>query len=47
MSCESPIDIFDAPVSCEQPAKCEGAKVDMPDALVEFFEAAICANAGR
>jgi hypothetical protein len=46
VSLESTIDIFDAHVSCEQPAKCERAEVDIPDAIVDFFEADLFANAG-
>jgi hypothetical protein len=33
-------------VSFEQPAKFERAEVDIPDAIVDFFEADIFANAG-
>ena len=42
----STIDIFDAHVACEQPAKCERAEGDMPDAIVDFFAADIFAHAG-
>jgi hypothetical protein len=46
VSCASPIDIFEAHVSFEQPAACERSKGDMPDAIVDVLEADIFACAG-
>jgi hypothetical protein len=46
VSFQSTVDICDAPVSCEALAACEGAAVDMPDAIVDCLEADICPNAG-
>ena len=45
-SCESTIGNFDAQVSFEQPAACEQAAVDIPDAIVDIFAADIFASAG-
>jgi hypothetical protein len=46
VSCESTIGIFDAQVAFEQPAECERAEGDIPDAIVDVLEADIFANAG-
>jgi hypothetical protein len=32
-------------VSCEQPPECEGAEGDIPDAIIDFFEADIGSDA--
>jgi hypothetical protein len=45
VSYESTIGIFDAPVSCEQPAECERAAGDMPDAIGDVLEADIFSDA--
>ena len=45
MSFESTIDIFDAPVSCEQPTAFEWAEIDIPDALIDCLEADRCPGA--
>ena len=47
MSWESPLDICAAQVSCEQPATCERAAGDLPEAIVDCFAADIFAHAGR
>jgi hypothetical protein len=47
VSWESPIDICAAQVSCEQPATCERAAGDLPEAIVDVFAADIFAHAGR
>jgi hypothetical protein len=32
-------------MTCEQPTECERAAEDIPDAIIDFFEAAIRADA--
>ena len=44
-SCGSILGLCDAPVSFEQPAEVEWAAGDIPDAIIDFFEADICADA--
>jgi hypothetical protein len=44
-SCESPIGVFDAPVTCEQPPEFEGATVHIPDPIVKVVEADIFSDA--
>lgn len=46
MSCQSTIDIFNAPVPFEEPAEFEGSEGDMPNALVDLLEADIFPNTG-
>jgi hypothetical protein len=46
VSCESTLDLFDAPVSWALLAACERAAVDMPEAIVAVFETDIVAHAG-
>jgi hypothetical protein len=46
VSFQSTVDIFDAHVSFEEPAACEGSAGDIPDAIVDVLEADIGLNAG-
>ena len=45
VSSESTIGIFDAHVAFEEPAEFEGAEGDIPNAIVNFFEADLCSDA--
>jgi hypothetical protein len=45
VSCESTIGIFDAQMAFEPPPECERAAVDIPDAIIDVFEADICSDA--
>ena len=44
-SLQSPIRVFDAQVSLEQTAQLEGSEVNVPDSIVDLFEADVFANA--
>jgi hypothetical protein len=45
-SFESPVGLCDAPVPCEAAAECEGAEVDIPDAIIDFLKTDIVPGAG-
>jgi hypothetical protein len=45
MSCEFTIVIFDAHMAFEQPTEFEWGEVDIPDAIIDFFEADIGSDA--
>jgi hypothetical protein len=43
--CEVTTGIFEAPMAFERPTEFEWAEVDIPDAIIDFFEANIGSDA--